>query len=183
MKRVEHSAVTGSGGERVLDIIEDLAQVRTSRFSAWFKNSAFRVVVGERRADHRDRASSFRDCRRVRFRVDAGGEARDDREVVADEIADQLAGARQACLRRVAGADNSDAAGRDEVPPALVVEQLNRVLGADSAEICHRFRCEGCHLIHAKPATHSGGKLPPVGAKRRGRLHCYCGGVVGVNFA
>jgi hypothetical protein len=41
-------------------------------------------------------------------------------------------------------------------------------LTADSAEICHRFRCESCHLIHAKPATHSGGRLPPVGAKRRG---------------
>ena len=24
-----------------------------------------------------------------------------------------------------------------------------------------------------KPATHSRGKLPPVGAKRRGMLHCY----------
>ena len=47
-----------------------------------------------------------------------------------------------------------------------------RGLTAHSAEICHRFRCEGCHLIHTKPATHSGGKLPGVGAKRRGVWHC-----------
>ena len=63
------------------------------------------------------------------------------------------------------------------------IEQLLDYITADSAEVCHRFRREVCHLIHAKPATHSRGRLPPVGAKRRGHLHCYSEGVVGVNLA
>jgi cytochrome c2 len=55
--------------------------------------------------------------------------------------------------------------------------------GAHSAESCHQFQCESCHRFHAKAATHSGAKLPPVGAKRRGVLHCYSAGAVVVNLA
>jgi hypothetical protein len=54
---------------------------------------------------------------------------------------------------------------------------------AYSAEGCHPFRCESCHLIHAKVATQSRGTLPPVGAKRRGMVHCYSEGVGVVKFA
>lgn len=54
---------------------------------------------------------------------------------------------------------------------------------AYSAEICHRFRSESGHSIHAKPAIHSGGKRPRVGAKRRGVGDCYAAEAVVVNFA
>jgi tetratricopeptide (TPR) repeat protein len=58
---------------------------------------------------------------------------------------------------------------------AALLKATNRLEEAEplmrraySAESCHPFRCEGGHLFHAKAATHSGGKLPALGAKRRG---------------
>lgn len=60
---------------------------------------------------------------------------------------------------------------------------VDRVRRAYSAEGCHPFRCESCHLIHAKVATQSRGTLPAVGAKRRGMVHCYSAGVGVVKFA
>ena len=69
----------------------------------------------------------------------------------------------------------------DELYASLADRSTLRLL-AYSAESCHRFRCESCHPVHAKPATHSVGKLPPVGAKRRGVLHCYSEGVAVVNL-
>ena len=56
-------------------------------------------------------------------------------------------------------------------------------LCAYSTESCHRFQCESCHLFHVKPATHSKGKLPLIGAKRRGVSHYYSEEVVVVNLA
>lgn len=69
---------------------------------------------------------------------------------------------------------------RQDVLPLPV--GTGEALAAYSAESCHRFRCESCHLFHAKPATYSRGRLPSVGAKRRGNWHCYSDGVVVVNF-
>ncbi len=67
-------------------------------------------------------------------------------------------------------------------PPLGDRDAQREWLGAYSAESCHLFRCESCHLFHAKPATYSRGRLPSVGAKRRGMWHCYSEGVVVVNF-
>jgi hypothetical protein len=64
-----------------------------------------------------------------------------------------------------------------------VIDKLNKENGAYSTEGCHRFRGEVCHPDHVKPAIHSRGKLPPVGAKRRGVLHCYSDKAVVVNLA
>ena len=86
------------------------------------------------------------------------------------------------------GRDTSDQGKTDDrkgkpPKPRKRNKQLTIHKTAYSAECCHRFRCESCHLIHVKPATHSGGKLPPVGAKRRRVGHCYSEGAVVVNFA
>jgi len=52
-----------------------------------------------------------------------------------------------------------------------------------AASLLREFRVGQRVRIPLKSATDSGGKLPPVGAKRRGCLHCYSEEAVGVNFA
>jgi IS5 family transposase len=59
----------------------------------------------------------------------------------------------------------------------------NLVVAADSTQDGHRFRCEDGRSAHVKTTTHSRGRRPLVGAKRRGGWHCYSEGVVAINFA
>lgn len=86
---------------------------------------------------------------------------------------------------KISADDTSDGVAEEspQIPAWTTSETSFTTHIAYSAECCHPFRSESCHLIHAKAATHSRAKLPPVGAKRRGRWHCYSEGVVAVNLA
>ena len=81
----------------------------------------------ERRADYSDRAAARVDRGLMRRSVHASRETGYDGEIVLDQLTHQPSRARQALLARLAGTDDGDAARLRQIPPALIVDQLDRV--------------------------------------------------------
>ena len=71
-----------------------------------------RVMAGvgllERRTDDRDRAAALPDGGLVGRGVDAGGEARDEHNAAANELASDLGSQGTACVGRATGAHDGD---------------------------------------------------------------------------
>ena len=79
------------------------------------------------RPDDGDRPTLVLDGGVVGGPIDASSQSRYNGEVVADEFARETTRPSEAVGRRIAGADDGNGPGRHKIPPALVVEELNRM--------------------------------------------------------
>jgi len=131
-----------------------------------------RIILAERGADHRDDVAPGFDRAGERRRVDAGGEAGDDREPALDQLARHPRRAPDTVRARLARADHRHAAPFRRLPGALIIEQFDRM--ARVAQLGGIF----AGMVNAHPELMDTGLLEPLQRLFGAALGLACGNEV-----